>query len=213
MSLLYEARELKKYYGNRLVLDVPSFHVESGETVILMGHNGSGKSTLLRLLAFLERPSSGILRFYGNEARPRLETTLLLQEPFLFRESVFRNVTLGLLLRGRRHDLVDAYTVAMRQAGFEDPAAFAKRRTGTLSGGEKQRVALASRLILNPRVLLLDEPTSSVDAASAGIILKALKTIRASGTAIVCATHDRESAEHLGGRIAKLDGGRFSVTH
>ena len=121
-----------------------------------MGRNGSGKSTLLRMLAFLEKPSSGLLNYLGGP-EPRREVTLLLQNPYLLKCSVFDNVTLGLRLRGDRENLPARYAEAMRAAGFADPQAMASRYSSQLSGGERQRISLASRIILKPRVLLLDE--------------------------------------------------------
>ncbi len=144
-------------------------------------------------------------RSYFGGAIPRREVTLLLQEPYLLKESVFRNVTIGLMLRGQKGNLQNEYAAAMEMAGFEDPQAFAQRRPAALSGGEKQRVALASRLILKPAVLLLDEPTSFVDARSAGIIVAALKKLCHTGCAIVCATHDPALVEALGARCLRLE--------
>lgn len=190
MRFVYRAVNLRKYYDERLALDLPAFELARGEAVAVIGPNGSGKSTLLRILAFLEAPSSGTLLFYGNRAFPRRDVTLLLQEPFLLRESVFRNVTLGLLLRGITKNLEAAFNGAMLAAGFDEPDLFRDRRPSQLSGGEKQRVALASRLVLKPLALLLDEPTSSVDAASARAIVKTMAAYRGAGGSLVCATHD-----------------------
>ncbi len=135
MSLLYESQNLVKRYGDADALVLPSFRLEKNEVLLLTGSNGSGKSTLLRILAFLEKPTSGSLRYFGG-AIPRREVTLLLQEPYLLKESVFRNVTIGLMLRGQNGNLQNEYAAAMEMAGFEDPQAFAQRRPAALSGGE-----------------------------------------------------------------------------
>lgn len=203
MSLLYEARDLKKYYGGRLVLDIPLFRLEQDAMLIIEGANGSGKSTFLRLLAFLEEPTSGSLQFFAG-SNPRRHCSLLLQEPWLMRSSVFANVTLGLKLRGIRDNLENRYHQAMRAAGFENPELFAKRRPGALSGGEKQRAALAARLIFNPAALLLDEPTAYVDAASAGHIIKTLLCAHEKGITIICSTHDESLAAALGAEKMKM---------
>lgn len=204
MSAIYFAENLRKSYDDRLALNMPTFRLESGETVALTGPNGSGKSTLLRILAFLEQPTYGKLHFFPDPDHPRRHVTLLLQESFLLKENVFRNVTLGLILRGIRHSLIEAYNQAMRAAGFANPEAFAKRSPGQLSGGEKQRIALASRLILNPAALLLDEPTSNVDVASGKSIIAALAQFRANGGSIVCATHDELLLKAIHGREITL---------
>lgn len=200
---LYEGRDLVRRYGGREALNVPRLRIEPGEMVALVGPNGCGKSTLLRLLAFLETPSSGVLRYAGG-ADGRLEATLLLQEPYLLRMSVLKNVVLGLRLRHDAADARDAYERSMRAVGFAEPWEFAARGPRELSGGERQRVALAARLALAPRVLLLDEPTANVDAASARAIVAALAACRDNGATVVCATHDRALIHTLGARELRL---------
>ncbi len=189
MSILFEAHGLRKDYGAIHALRLPSFSMEKGELVVLTGRNGSGKSTLLRLLGFLEKPSAGTLRYFGGP-EPRKEITLLLQDSYLLKDSVLRNVTLGLRLRGDRGSLRERYAEAMRAVGFSAPDEMADRPQYKLSGGEKQRVALAARIILRPAVLLLDEPTAHVDTASEQTILGSVRAILEQGTSVVCATHD-----------------------
>lgn len=207
MSLLFEASRLRMRYGDISALYLPEFRLKKGELVTITGRNGSGKSTLLRLLAFLEKPTSGSLRYYGHTNEPRREITLLLQEPYLMKASVFWNVTLGLRLRGaRKEQLRKGYRESMQAVGFADPDSIAARGPGELSGGERQRIALAARLILLPAVLLLDEPTSNVDAASENAILQAVSLSLGRGTSVVCATHDRTLFSALGAREVRLEG-------
>ena len=186
---LYEARNLVQRYNGREALSVQYLSIEEGEAVFLTGPNGCGKSTLLRLLAFLERPAAGELRYAGG-ADGRKEATLLLQDPYLLHMSVFNNVVLGLKFRNQTADLRQTFERCMQAAGFDDPWNFADRGPRELSGGERQRVALASRLALRPRVLLLDEPTANVDAASARALAQAVKNCKIEGITVVCATHD-----------------------
>ena len=143
MSLLYEASGLVRRYGRVTALDLPALGVDelrihSGRVLTLVGYNGSGKSTLLRLLAFLEEPDEGRIIYHGGED-PRREVSLLLQEPYLLKTTVFENVVLGLKLRGRRDGLEEAYQAAMRQVGFDDPDAMRRRGPNALSGGERHR--------------------------------------------------------------------------
>lgn len=203
MSLLYEGHDLVQRYDGREALRLSCLEVEEGESLALTGPNGCGKSTLLRLLAFLEQPAAGVLRYAGS-ATPRMEVTLLLQEAYLLRASVYDNVTLGLRLRGWRGDRRVAYETAMRAVGFEQPRDMAGRGPRALSGGERQRVALAARLVLRPRVLLLDEPTSSVDARSGRAIVEAVQHCLRQGTTVICATHDRALVEALAARELSL---------
>ena len=191
MSKVFELRELRKEYGGILALDLPKLDIMQGDLVSLVGRNGSGKSTLLRMLAFLEKPSSGTLDYFGGPD-PRREVTLLLQNPYLLKCPVFENVTLGLRLRGDTADLPARYAEAMEAAGFSDPGAMASRFSSQLSGGERQRISLASRIIMKPRVLLLDEPTAHVDAASEVMILDTVRDCLGQGTTVICATHDRQ---------------------
>ena len=200
---LYEARNLVQRYNGREALNVQHFAIEEGEAVFLTGPNGCGKSTLLRLLAFLERPAAGELRYAGG-AEGRKEATLLLQDPYLLHMSVFNNVVLGLKLRHQGADLRQTFECCMQAAGFDDPWNFADRGPRELSGGERQRVALASRLALRPRVLLLDEPTANVDAASARAIALAVRNSTAEGMTVVCATHDPALLRALDAREIKL---------
>ena len=186
---LYEASNIVQRYNGREALNIQYLAIEEGEAVFLTGPNGCGKSTLLRLLAFLERPAGGVLR-YAGAAEGRKEATLLLQDPYLLHMSVFDNVVLGLKLRNQKAGLRQVFESCMRAAGFDDPWNFAERGPRELSGGERQRVALASRLALRPRVLLLDVPSAIVDAASARALAQAVKNCKIQGITVVCATHD-----------------------
>ncbi len=200
---LYEARNLVQRYNGREALSVQHLAIEEGEAVFLTGPNGCGKSTLLRLLAFLEHPAAGELRYAGG-ADGRKEATLLLQDPYLLHMSVFNNVVLGLKFRNQTADLRQTFERCMQAAGFDDPWNFADRGPRELSGGERQRVALASRMALRPRVLLLDEPTANVDAASARAIALAVRNSTAEGITVVCATHDPALLRALDAREIKL---------
>jgi len=190
-----EIHSLKHSYAGKTVLSIEHLTIVPASIVGLIGPNGSGKSSLLRLLGLAERPTKGEIRFNGQPAEPfsdeaRFHITLLPQEPFLMKRSVFGNVSYGLKLRGRNKNVDQAVNQALSQVGlpFKD---FAHRPWYALSGGEAQRVALAARLVLSPKVLLLDEPTASVDAASAQLIKAAAFRARQQlGTALIVASHD-----------------------
>lgn len=207
MSILYEARNLVRRYGERVALQLPELTVHKGRVVALSGPNGSGKSTLLRMLAFLEKPDAGELHFYGSEGvPPRHEATLLLQEPYLLKRSVYENVACGLRLRGQRErgGAVEAQVFsALEQVGFA-PESVARRQWRELSGGEKQRVSLAARLILRPLALLLDEPTSNMDVRSSAAIHAAVRGAVLQGTTVVVASHDKAWLDELDADSLKL---------
>jgi tungstate transport system ATP-binding protein len=194
-SPIFRIEALEQRYAGRRVLHVPSLEMAPGAIVGLMGPNGSGKSTLLRLLGFIEAPSRGRILFKGSPAGPfdariRSRVTLLPQDPYLMNRSVFDNVVYGLKLRGQRSDAAGRAHRALAAVGLA-PARFARRPWYALSGGEAQRVALAARLALEPEVLLMDEPTASVDAESAERIRQAALAARDHwGTTLIVASHD-----------------------
>jgi tungstate transport system ATP-binding protein len=194
---IYQLSNITQRYSGRTVLDLPELTLEGPAIVGLIGPNGSGKSTLMRLLGFLEAPAAGEIRFRGQPARPfdptiRFQVTMLPQEPFLMRRSVTANIAYGLRLRGDSGDLSDRIALALEAVGLA-PAEFAHRQWNQLSGGEAQRVALAARLALRPRVLLMDEPTARVDEASSQQIqAAALEARRERDTTLVIASHDWE---------------------
>lgn len=195
---LYAIRALAHAYGGGPpVLAIERLSVAAGSILGLVGPNGSGKSTLLKLLAFVEKPAAGEIRFKGRIEAPfsdavRFQVTLLTQEPYLMRRTVHANVAYGLKLRGRRRDCRREVAAALSLVGLA-PERFADRKWFQLSGGEAQRVSLAARLALRPEALLLDEPTASVDAASAELIKAAVLRARDQwGTTLVVASHDRQ---------------------
>ena len=192
---LYQIQAVDHFYGDRQVLSIEDLTIPSASITGLIGPNGSGKSTLLKLLGFMEEPTYGTILFQGRKVAPfskvlRSRITLLTQEPYLLRRSVFDNVAYGLKIRGDSRDLNNRVGEALTMVGLE-PQSFARRKWTALSGGEAQRVALAARLILKPGVLLLDEPTASVDSYSARLIRKAsLRARNEWGTTLVVVTHD-----------------------
>ena len=192
---LYELRSLVHSYGDKTVVSIEHLAVGPGSILGIIGPNGSGKSSLLRLLGLIERPSRGKILFDGHEVKPfsdeaRFLISLLPQEPFLMKRSVFSNVSYGLKLRGNGGDMATRVGEALAWVGLTS-ADFVRRPWNALSGGEAQRVALAARLALKPKVLLLDEPTASVDAASAQLIKEAsLRARQQWGATLIVASHD-----------------------
>jgi len=192
---IYDIRSLEHSYGDKTVVAIERLTVQPGSIVGVIGPNGSGKSSLLRLLGLIEKPSRGKIMFNGRVVEPfsneaRFLISLLPQEPILMKRSVFNNVSYGLKLRGNGGGLAAKVDEALALVGLASQE-FARRPWYALSGGEAQRVALAARLALKPRVLLLDEPTASVDAASAQLIKEAsLRARRQWGATLVVASHD-----------------------
>jgi len=192
---LYAIRGLTHVYRGKPVLNIERLDLARGGIVGIIGPNGSGKSTFLRLAGFVERPTEGEVLFEGKPAGPfapevRNRVTLLPQEPFLMKRTVLKNVAYGLRIRKASDHLPERVDKALSYVGL-DGKEFAQRPAYALSGGEAQRVALAARLILKPEVLLMDEPTASIDALSAQLIKDAvLKARRDWGTTLIVASHD-----------------------
>jgi tungstate transport system ATP-binding protein len=192
---IYEITSLKHLYAGKTILDIEQLTVQPATIVGLFGPNGSGKSTLLRLLGLIEKPSQGKILFDGKSVEPfseeaRFQITILPQEPFLLKRNVYNNVSYGLKLRGDSRDIARRVDRALSLVGLAGND-FNRRPWYALSGGETQRVALAARLALNPKVLLMDEPTANVDAASAWLIKEAaLKARHELGTTVIVASHD-----------------------
>jgi tungstate transport system ATP-binding protein len=193
----YQLQGIRHYHGTRKVLDVETLSIEKGSITGLIGPNGSGKSTLLKLLTFSERPSEGQIYFNGKVEYPfsktvRSRVTLLTQKPYLLKRTVFDNIAYGLKIRKDKINTTERIKQALSNVGL-DFELFAKRKWHELSGGEAQRVAMAARLVLEPEVLLLDEPVASVDVESAKLIRKAtLKACKDWGTTLVIASHDTQ---------------------
>lgn len=194
---IYRIENLTHQYNRQPVLEIDRLTVEPASILGLVGPNGSGKSTLLKLMAFVFRPTQGRILFNGSPAFPfdesvRFQVTLLTQDPYLMKRPVFNNIAYGLKVRGDRENWTRPVHDALTMVGL-DPNIFALRQWDELSGGEAQRVALAARLVLKPQVLLLDEPTASVDAASSELIRTASLRARSEwGTTLVIASHDRQ---------------------
>jgi len=211
---IYKLKSLTHSYNNKPALDINQLEIKDSSIVGLAGPNGSGKSTLLRLMGLIERPTSGQIFFNGRLAEPfsdeaRFQITLLPQEPLLMKRSVFGNVSYGLKLRGDRDTLGDRVNEALSLVGLASED-FSRRPWYALSGGEIQRVALAARLVLKPKVLLLDEPTANVDAASAQMIKEAALRARQDwGTTVVVASHDRQWLHEVCDNILHLFKGKI----
>ncbi len=206
MTTLYRLEGVRQTYGARTVLDLTNLEVHRGEVLGIVGPSGAGKSTLLRLLNFLEPPTAGALTFDGQRQNgaPPLATlrrvTTVFQRPVLLDRTVAENVAFGLGLRGR----ADAGRVAaaLDQVGLT-PLARAQARK--LSGGEMQRAALARALVIEPEVLLLDEPTANLDPYNIGLIETTVATLnRERGTTVVLVTHNVFQARRLADRVALL---------
>ena len=209
---VYILERLVKRYGEREACNIDSLEVHRGEALGIIGPSGSGKSTLLRLLNFLEPQTSGAIRFLGQtyDSRAsiplsvRRRMTLVFQSPLLFNTSVLNNVAYGLKLRGVK-DAKSRAAAFLEKLGMES---LAREHPSTISFGETQRVALARALILQPEVLLLDEPTANLDPYNVALVEDLMnRSLREMGATIVLVTHNVFQARRLADRtVLLLDG-------
>jgi tungstate transport system ATP-binding protein len=211
---LVALRDVRLRQPGGFTLEVPALDVRRAEVLAVIGPNGSGKSTLLRVLGLLERPEAGTVSVGGRvvDARDglaeRRRMATVFQDPLLADTTAAANVALGLGFRGIRGAAAERRVRSwLERFGV---AALAERPARTLSGGEAQRVALARALVLEPEVLLLDEPFASLDQPSRTALISDLGAVlRQERVATVLVTHDRGEAQALADRVAVLIGGRL----
>lgn len=214
MPPLMSLRDLVKDYGEVRALDHVSLEVEDGETLAVFGPNGAGKTTLLRIMAGIEAPTSGRIYYRGVEvdgkglAELRRRCTMVFQRTVIFNTTVYKNVAYGLAVRGLPQNEVakkvkDALNL-VKLKGYE------RRPARRLSGGEQQRVALARAIVLEPELLLLDEPTANLDPETASIIEETIRYMnRERGTTVVVATHNVFGMGKVAERAILLMNGRI----
>lgn len=202
-----EARGLSVRRDWRTVLRAVDVSVYTGEIAILHGANGAGKTTLLRCLAGALRPSSGIVRWFGNQLDDARFCRSLIG--YLGHEtghypglSAFENLLFAARMYGLR-DATEQVQALLKNVGLQRQA---RQLTGCLSRGMRQRLAIARTVLHNPRILLLDEPLTSLDSAAVEWFITLLGARRAEGTAIVIATHDDNPFAEVGDRHMWLRG-------
>jgi len=211
---LLALRDVVVRYGALGALQVPSLDVATDDMLAIIGPNGAGKSTLLRVMGLLQRPSAGTVLFRGGnghdgdpvQIRRRIATVF--QESLLLNATVYENAALGLKLRGVSKDEIDT-----RLRPWLDRLGIAHlgaRSARTLSGGEAQRTSLARALVLEPELLLLDEPFAGLDPASREALQHDFQRIvKEMHVTTVLITHDRDEAFALAERVGVLKAGHL----
>jgi tungstate transport system ATP-binding protein len=199
--------DVRLSFGARTLLDGLSFELSPEGVTALMGPNGAGKSLSLRVLAGLLRPGSGRIVFAGGQPGPR-EIALVFQKPVLLRRSVRSNLAHALSTYGvPRQERNERIAELLRRTGLEALADSPARR---LSGGEQQRLAMARALAAGPRVLLLDEPTASLDPQATAAIEELVRRAVDDGVKVVLVTHDRGQAARLAEDVVFLHRGKLA---
>lgn len=214
MTSLLDIRDLSVERGGKIVLTIDELSIEKGDVLAVVGPNGAGKSTLLLTLARLLRPKQGKIAFNGGQASAESDTdyrrriALVLQDPLLFDMSVFDNVASGLRFRGMEKSLIQPHVeMWLERVGILE---LKGRRATELSGGEAQRVSLARALVLEPELLLLDEPFAALDPPTHKRLLAKLSSLLdETQTTTVFITHDLKEAIQLGKRMAVILNGNL----
>jgi len=207
---------LTKRYGEHVLFDLHGLHLEPARAYVLTGINGAGKSTLLRVLAGLAPAEAQDVVFAGQPVQlapypPALRRAIVYvhQHPVMFSTSVADNIGYGLRARGMgRAELAQQVAQAMQWAGVQHLQA---SKPATLSGGEKQRIALARAKVLQARLLLLDEPTANLDGEAREQVLALIPTLTAAGSTVVMACHDRDLINLPEVRRLKLRDGHLEI--
>ena len=203
LSIHAASVRLSRQTGAQLALSEISLRIAAGERIALVGANGSGKSTLLRLINGLLLPVQGQVR-----AQTPVSQAMLFQRPHMLRLSVLRHVALGLWLRGTPWTAARAQALqALQRVGLAD---LAERAARTLSVGQQQRVAMAQALAMEPALLLLDEPTASLDPHAKREVEALMEDFSRSHpqAAMVFASHNLGQVKRLAQRVVYLEGGR-----
>ena len=215
MQKLTRFHQLKYRINGELLLDIDELSLYAGSCSVLSGINGSGKTTLMKIIAGLLKPESAQINLQNetlmswNKARKRLHkhTAYLHQQPFLFDTTVYNNIGYGLKnckkKRVHYHSLIEE---ALDWAGLSD---MAQRHARQLSGGEKQRLALARAYVTDPAIMLMDEPTANMDQTSRVQTYQLIRQLKERGISILISSHEREQIETLGDIHLKLDNGKL----
>ena len=209
---MIQIRDLLVQRNGQNVLRIDALDIARGETLTVVGPNGAGKSTLLLVLAHLLRPVRGDIQFEGrslkdlNELEYRRKISFVFQAPLLMDMTVEQNVALGLKFRGVAKAEIQVRSGQwMKVLGVES---LSKRRAGLLSGGEAQRVSLARAFVLDPELLLLDEPFAALDPPTHARLLADLaKILKADHRTAVFVTHNLNEAARVGDRVAVIADG------
>ncbi len=214
MTNIIEINDLLIQRNGRDALKVNALQIQRGETLAIVGPNGAGKSTLLLALARLIKPARGQMIFNGNpiskmnDLEYRRKISFVFQDPLLMDMTVEKNIALGLKFRGAEKEetrtRVDRWSKAM---GVES---LLRRRAGQLSGGEAQRVSLARAFVLDPELLLMDEPFSAVDPPTRAQLLNDLSTLLSQeDRTTIFVTHNLKEAAQVGSRVAVIINGEL----
>lgn len=202
-------KNLKKSYSDKLVLNIEKLEIKKGKITGIIGPNGSGKSTLLSIIAGLDKEFTGDIRYNDKTLNREIlkDMTLVMQKPYLFKRKVFDNIEYPLKIRKFKKQVRKEKTLnILRSLEIED---LTDKKAHLLSGGESQKVSLARALIFNPKLLLLDEPTSNIDPESIKIMEREIVRFNkeTKGTVLIV-THNMAQSERICDEVLFLKDGK-----
>ena len=211
--------KLKKNYGSVPVVDIPHLEIKRGKITAVIGPSGSGKSTLLSMINGLESPSEGCIEFAGESASPSAgysisairKMAMVFQRPVMFNSSVYANIAYGLEVRKKDLSLDKKYIsekvgFAAKLTGLESKL---RQKAVTLSGGEAGRVSVARAVVTEPELLILDEPTASLDPQNISVIEDIIREAnRSYGTSVIIVTHNMFQARRIADEVIFLLDGK-----
>ncbi|MTI49815.1 MAG: ATP-binding cassette domain-containing protein [Firmicutes bacterium] len=204
-----EIKNLKKYFGTKMILDIEELKFKKNIITGIIGPNGAGKSTLINILAGLDKEYQGSITYNKEKFNDSmyLDITLVFQKPYLLNRKVYEDVAYPLKIRKLKKSVVKEKTnEILKELGIYH---LRDQKSTQLSGGEAQKVSLARAVIIEPELILLDEPTSSIDQDSISTLERVLKEYNKEyNTTIIIITHDIEQAYRLCDEIIFLKNGR-----
>lgn len=202
-------KNLKKIYGQKLVLDIPSLEIEEGKITGITGPNGSGKSTLVNIISGIDTEFEGRVLYNLKEMDKEIKRrmTHVFQKPYLFRRRVYENIAYPLRIRRvEKNEEKRVVKEVIKNLEIDD---LIDKKGHLLSGGETQKVALARALVFKPKLLLLDEPTSNIDPESIKIMEREiLRFNKESQGTVIIVTHNLEQAQRICDNIIYLSSGK-----
>lgn len=208
---------VSKIYNNSIALDGVSFKIEPGEFVTLVGKSGAGKSTILKMIIGEEKPTKGKVLFVNKEVNKisyenlpwlRRQIGIIFQDfRLLPTKTAYENIAFAMEMNGKpKKEIEEVVPQVLDMVGLSDKQYNYPRE---LSGGEKQRIAIARAMVNHPAIIIADEPTGNLDPANTWEIIKILLKINELGTTVLLATHNKDIINHLGKRVISLENGRI----
>lgn len=215
--LMLEVKNLKKSFGNNVVLKDINFKVNKGDIISIVGPSGSGKSTLLRCINMIEKPSGGNIIFEGKSLMDKNTNLSLIREKIgmVFQQfnlfphlTVLDNITLApIKLELMSEDIAKKKAIELlKTIDLKDKA---DEYPNSLSGGQKQRVAIIRTLIMEPDIILFDEPTSALDPEMVGEVLELIKKVADTGKTMIIVSHEMNFVKKIANRVLFLDEGKI----